>query len=299
MYLRHATRVKDGKAHTYWRLVRSVRMGRKVVQQTVAHLGELDAEGRARAKSLARAMTGDREQPDLFAPVERSPEPVRVRLDRVRLERGRTFGDVWLGWTLWRALHLDEVCARLLPAGREEVPWTTMAAVLVLARAQVVVVPCDRDAAVRRRQHISAHPACDVDAAMGTQPWIALCAEPVAKARVNSRSSVSRGRHRTHKVGQRQKHEKHHRNDIDDHGREAQARFHAAVPHELNERVHERKHDQRGTSRGQGRKGESWYPLGYPRRVAPHDHQYSHRQAEPEDPPRGEAPARVRLSHDG
>ena len=43
MYLRHATRVKDGKAHTYWRLVRSVRVGRKVVQQTVAHRGELDA----------------------------------------------------------------------------------------------------------------------------------------------------------------------------------------------------------------------------------------------------------------
>jgi len=47
MYLRHTTRVKDGKAHTYWRLVRSVRVGRKVVQQTVAQLGELDAEGRA------------------------------------------------------------------------------------------------------------------------------------------------------------------------------------------------------------------------------------------------------------
>jgi Transposase DDE domain len=134
MYLRHTTRVKDGKAHTYWRLVRSVRVGRKVVPQTVAHLGELDAAGRARAKALARAITGDREQPNLFAPAERSPEPVRVRLDRVRLERGRTFGDVWLGWTLWRALRLDEVCERLLPAGREEVPWATMAAVLVLAR---------------------------------------------------------------------------------------------------------------------------------------------------------------------
>src|SRR3989454_9282835 len=107
MYLRHTTRRKDGKVHRYWRLVRSVRVGRKVVQQTVAHLGELDAEGHARAKALARAITGDREQPDLFAPSERSPEPVRVRLDRVRLERGRTFGDVWLGWTLWRALRLD------------------------------------------------------------------------------------------------------------------------------------------------------------------------------------------------
>ena len=48
--------MKDGKAHTYWRLVRSVRVGRKVVQQTVAQLGELDAEGRAQARALARTM---------------------------------------------------------------------------------------------------------------------------------------------------------------------------------------------------------------------------------------------------
>jgi DDE family transposase len=134
MYLRHTTRVKDGKAHTYWRLVRSVRVGRKVLQQTVAQLGELDAEGRARAKALARAITGEQEQPDLFTPAEPPSAPVRVRLDRVRVERGRIFGDVWLGWTLWRALHLDEVCERLLPAGRAEVSWATMAAVLVLAR---------------------------------------------------------------------------------------------------------------------------------------------------------------------
>ena len=132
--MRHATRVKDGKTHTYWRLVRSVRVGRKVVQQTVAHLGELDPEGRARARVLARAITGGREQSDLFTAPAPPPEPVRVRLDRVRLERGRRFGDVWLGWTLWRALRLDEVCERLQPSGREEVPWATMAAVLVLAR---------------------------------------------------------------------------------------------------------------------------------------------------------------------
>jgi len=32
MYLRHTTRRKDGKVHTYWQLVRSVRIGRRVVQ---------------------------------------------------------------------------------------------------------------------------------------------------------------------------------------------------------------------------------------------------------------------------
>jgi transposase len=133
MYLRHTTRRKDGKVHRYWRLVRSVRVGRKVVQQTVAHLGELDAEGRARARALARTITGERTQPDLFTPAE-SDEAIPVRLHRIRLERGRTFGDVWLGWTLWRALRLDEVLERLVPSGREAVPWATIAAVLVLAR---------------------------------------------------------------------------------------------------------------------------------------------------------------------
>lgn len=36
MYLRYTTRHKDGKTHVYWRLVRSVRRGRKVIQETVA-----------------------------------------------------------------------------------------------------------------------------------------------------------------------------------------------------------------------------------------------------------------------
>ena len=42
MYLRHTIRKKDGKVHRYWTLVRSVRVGRRVIQQSVAHLGELD-----------------------------------------------------------------------------------------------------------------------------------------------------------------------------------------------------------------------------------------------------------------
>ena len=134
MYLRHSTIRKDGKTHTYWRLVRSVRRGRKVVQETVAQLGELDAQGRARARALALSVTGRAEQYELFE--ERAPaaEPVAVHLERVRLERSRRFGDVWLGWTLWRALGLDRFCAEHLPEGREQVPWATMAQILVIAR---------------------------------------------------------------------------------------------------------------------------------------------------------------------
>jgi transposase len=135
VYLRHATRRKDGKTHTYWRLVRSVRVGSKVIQETVAHLGELDSEGRAKAKLLARSITGrDSTQRDLFEPELERDQRVTIRLDQIRLENGRTFGNVWLGWTLWRALRLDEACARLLPQGRESVRWSAMAAILVIAR---------------------------------------------------------------------------------------------------------------------------------------------------------------------
>ena len=133
-YLRHTTRRKDGKVHTYWQLVRSVRVGKRVRQQTVAHLGELDPQGRVRARALAAAFTGGGAQADLFDALAPLDEAVPVRLDRMRLERGRTFGDVWLGWTVWRALQLDGLLECLLPPGREAIPWATMAAVLVLAR---------------------------------------------------------------------------------------------------------------------------------------------------------------------
>jgi len=131
LYLRHTTIRKDGKTHTYWRLVRSVRRGRKVVQETVAQLGELDAEGRASARALAQTITGRVPQPDLFT-VPSAPVP--VQLDQVRVERSRRFGDVWLALTLWQALKLDEFCAGTLAEGREQVPWSTMAAILVIAR---------------------------------------------------------------------------------------------------------------------------------------------------------------------
>src|SRR2546428_13258212 len=67
MYLRRSARTKNGKEHTYWRLVRSVRRHGKVVQETVAQLGELDAEGRTHAKALARAITGGDVQDDPLA----------------------------------------------------------------------------------------------------------------------------------------------------------------------------------------------------------------------------------------
>jgi transposase len=133
MYLRYTTRKKDGKVHRTWRLVRSVRIGRRVIQQTVTHLGELDEAGRLRARALARALIGEPEQAQLFDDGS-TEQTVGVRLKGVRVENGRQFGQVYLALALWRACQLDRFAAERMPAGKEEVPWDKMAAVLVIAR---------------------------------------------------------------------------------------------------------------------------------------------------------------------
>ena len=102
----------------------------------MAQLGELDGEGRARAKALARSIGGggwELWQGQLFDSGERTGS-VAVKLDRVRLERSRSFGAVWLGWFLWRALKLEALLGELLPSSRETVRWAEVIAILVIGR---------------------------------------------------------------------------------------------------------------------------------------------------------------------
>jgi transposase len=124
---------KNGKVHRYWRLVRGVRVGRRVIQQTVAHLGELDEHGRIEARALARRLIGAPDQAQLFDDGSEHLT-VPVRLKGIGIERSRAFGDVYLALALWRGLGLEELCDLLLPAGQERVSWAKMAAVLVAAR---------------------------------------------------------------------------------------------------------------------------------------------------------------------
>jgi hypothetical protein len=133
MYLRHTTRKKDGKVHRYWSLVRGVRVGGRVIQQTVAHLGELDERGRIEARALARHLIGGPEEASLFDDGSRDVT-VPVRLKGIRIERSRRFGDVYLALALWRGMGLEAVCERLLAAGQERIAWSKMAAILVAAR---------------------------------------------------------------------------------------------------------------------------------------------------------------------
>ena len=101
MYLRYTARKKDGKVHRYWTLVRSVRVGRRVIQQTVAQLGELDEHGRLQARALARHWIGEPEQARLFDDGS-GQATVPVRLKGVRIERSRQFPE----FTMPRRRHV-------------------------------------------------------------------------------------------------------------------------------------------------------------------------------------------------
>src|SRR6202166_4011131 len=133
MYLRHTTIRKDGKVHRYWRVVRSVRVGRRVIQQTVAQLGELDEQGRVQARALAHRLIGTPERAQLFDDGSEQLT-VPVRLKGIRIEGPRQFGVVYLALALGRGTGLEALCERLLPIGKERIAWSKMAAVLVAAR---------------------------------------------------------------------------------------------------------------------------------------------------------------------
>jgi len=139
MFLRRCERRKNGKRHTYWALVESYRTARGSRQRVVAYLGELKRSERSGWAQLGRTLSGKKKpQRSLFDPPHydepAEDETVLVRLKGVKLERVRDFGDVWMAWGLWRLLGLDSLLAELIPRGQEEVPWATMAAILVIAR---------------------------------------------------------------------------------------------------------------------------------------------------------------------
>jgi transposase len=131
MFVRPCFRDKDGKRHAYWALVESYRSERGPRQRVVAYLGRLDEAGRLGIHQAADPRS-DRQQKQLFA----APQPQWVEVDAaaVRVENCRRFGDVWLALELIRKLRLNEFLERTIPRGREDVPWSVTALVLVIAR---------------------------------------------------------------------------------------------------------------------------------------------------------------------
>src|SRR6202795_318562 len=140
MFLRANLRHKDGKDHTYWSLVETVRTPDGPRQKTLCYLGELNSSAQARWLKTVEVFNdqGEARQLKLFpsqvAPPPDDPQVGRVLLNKVRLERTRQFGSCFLGLDLWKRLELDRFFQQSVDHEAADVPWSRVAALLAINR---------------------------------------------------------------------------------------------------------------------------------------------------------------------
>src|ERR1035441_7672929 len=140
MFLRSNRRTKDGKDHTYWSLVETVRTPDGPRQKTLCYVGELNSSAQARWLKTIEVFNeqGEAQQLKLFPshvePPADDPQVARVLLSKIRLERVRQFGSCWLGLELWKRLGLDRFFEALLDDEPADVPWSRVAALLAINR---------------------------------------------------------------------------------------------------------------------------------------------------------------------
>ena len=140
MFLRRHARAKDGKLHAYWSLVETVRTPDGPRQRTLCYLGELNDSAQARWLKTIEVFNAEGEShqlklfPSEVEPPENDATVARVRLNKVRLERPRRFGDVFFGLELWKRLGLEGSGKIGWRGERREVPWWRVAALLAINR---------------------------------------------------------------------------------------------------------------------------------------------------------------------
>src|SRR6266704_228307 len=133
-------RSKDGKDHTYWALVETVRTASGPRQRTLCYLGELNGSAQARWLKSVEVFNeqGEAQQLKLFPShievPDDDPQVARVLVNRVRLERTRQFGGCFLGLELWKRLGLNRFFELAMDEEAAEVPWSRVAAVLAINR---------------------------------------------------------------------------------------------------------------------------------------------------------------------
>jgi len=136
MFIRPCYKRKNGKRHAYWALVESYRTDRGPRQRVVSYLGQLKEPERLGIKQAAR---GNKQPPfkqlHLFDEFSH-PEPEWIEIDtaNIRVENEIDFGGPWLALQLIRALKLDTLFEEIMPKGREDIPWSNMALVLIICR---------------------------------------------------------------------------------------------------------------------------------------------------------------------
>lgn len=136
MFIRPCYRKIKGKRQAYWALVESYRTERGPRQRTVAWLGRLKQSERVGVK---RAAQDEKKSPYVQLQLfdhEDKPQPEWVEVDtaNVRVENQIEFGGAWLALELIRRLQLDELLENVIPRGKEEIPWSKIALILIICR---------------------------------------------------------------------------------------------------------------------------------------------------------------------
>jgi transposase len=137
MYLRRHGKNVDGEEYGYWSLVESVRTARGPRQRIVATIGKLpdfDKEEKLGWEDIGRLLNGKSRQDSLFEKRQEAPAWATVDINRVSVERLRSFGDIYLALLLWHRLGFSGFCREQMPEGREAIPWSMMACILSVAR---------------------------------------------------------------------------------------------------------------------------------------------------------------------
>ena len=137
MYLKRSCRKKNGETYESWSLVESERTSRGPRQRVVATIGKLpglDEEARVGWERIGEILDGRAHTADFLNAASEPPEWARVDVKGLRVERLRSFGDVFLGLALWRRLKLDSFFGEAMEPGHEEIAWARMACILTLAR---------------------------------------------------------------------------------------------------------------------------------------------------------------------
>jgi len=99
-------------------------------QRIVSYLGDMDEAGRL---GIHHAVEKDLPvQESLFD--ETLPEWVEVNVRKVRTERSRRFGDVWLALELIKKLGFGELLEGVMPETHPKISWARLAEVLVISR---------------------------------------------------------------------------------------------------------------------------------------------------------------------
>jgi transposase len=129
MFIRPITVNKNGKSHSYWALVESYRTASGPRQRVVSYLGQVDESLRHGVRLRA---AGKNHQKMLFNDVE--PRWVEIDVNNIRVENCLDFGGPWLSLELIKRLGFVELFECIMPAGREDVPWSLVSLILVIAR---------------------------------------------------------------------------------------------------------------------------------------------------------------------